>query len=119
MNDNLKDILSHLNPDVDQETLMKYLEGRLSAGEQHQLEREIMDDDFELDALEGLEAFEDRSKINNIIAQLDADLKKRTQKKNRLKKPLAKLEPWLLITLVTVLLLVVIAYFIIHRLYQQ
>ena len=35
MSENLKDILSHLNPDIDQETLLLYLQGKLSTEQQH------------------------------------------------------------------------------------
>ena len=51
MSDNLKDILSHLNPEIDQETLMLYLQGKLSAQQQHDLEKEALQSDFENDAM--------------------------------------------------------------------
>jgi len=43
MSEDLKDILSNLNPDVDQETLLQYLQGKLSAQDQHDLEKQMMD----------------------------------------------------------------------------
>ena len=52
MSENLKDILSHLNPDIDQETLLLYLQGKLSTEQQHEVEKQMMDNDFEADALE-------------------------------------------------------------------
>lgn len=57
MNKDLKDILSNLNPDVDQETLLRYLQGKLSEQEQHEIEKQMMGSDFEADALEGLQEF--------------------------------------------------------------
>ena len=51
MKKNLIDILSNLCPEVDQETLLKYLEGKLSAEEQHEMEKNTMDDVFKSDAL--------------------------------------------------------------------
>ena len=57
MKENLKDILSNLHSEVDQEALLKYLEGKLSAEEQHEIEKNTMEDAFETDALEGLQNF--------------------------------------------------------------
>jgi hypothetical protein len=41
MSDNLKDILSHLSTEVDQETLLKYLEGRLSDEQKHDWRKNV------------------------------------------------------------------------------
>src|SRR5688500_12581890 len=50
MKENLKDILTHLNPEVDQETLLSYLQGKLNATEQHEVEKQLLDSDFEAEA---------------------------------------------------------------------
>jgi hypothetical protein len=116
MSDNLKDILSHLNPDIDQETLLLYLQGKLSAQEQHEIEKQMIDSDFDTDALEGLQDFKDNKKIASLVDQLNKDLKKRTEKKKRFRQKLTlKLEPWLIIALVIILLLIVISYIIVRR----
>ena len=52
MSESLKDILSNLNPDIDQETLLQYLQGKLTAEQQHELEKQMMENEFESDALE-------------------------------------------------------------------
>ena len=119
MKENLKDILSHLHSEVDQEELLKYLEGKLSADEQHELEKNSLDDPFEADALEGLENFSNKAKIASLVDQLNQDLKKKTAKKKKWPhRREAKLEPWLLITIIVVLLVVVLGYIIIHKLKQ-
>lgn len=116
MNENLKDILSNLNTEVDQETLLKYLQGHLSAEEQHEVEKNLLDDAFEADALEGLQTIGDKSQISSVVEQLNRDLKKKTSRKNKARiRREAKLEPWLLFALVLILLLAIIAFFIIHR----
>ena len=51
MQENLKDILSHLSTEVDQETLLLYLQGKLSAEQQHEVEKKIMENEFASDAL--------------------------------------------------------------------
>lgn len=116
MKENLKDILSHLHSEVDQQTLLKYLEGKLTAEEQYELEKNMLNDDFETDALEGLQDFANKAKIASLVEQLNQDLKKKTEKKKRWphRRP-AKIEPWLLITIVIVLVIAVISYYIIHK----
>lgn len=116
MKENLKDILSHLHSEVDQETLLKYLEGKLSAEEQHEVEKNTLDDAFESEALEGLQDFGNKAKIASMVEGLNRDLKKKTEKKKTLphRRP-AKVEPWLIITIVLVLLIAIISYFIIHK----
>ena len=117
MSDDLKDILSNLNPDIDQEILMQYLQGKLSAPEQHELEKKLMENDFAADALEGLQEFKNKKNISTLVDQLNADLKKRTEKKKRFKQKLKlDLDSNLVIAVVIILLLMVISYFIIHKL---
>lgn len=120
MSDNLKDILSHLNPDIDQETLLQYLQGKLSAEKQHELEQQMMDAEFESDALEGLQAVKDKQRLNIIVAQLNQGLKTQTHKKRLHRGPLKlNQDHSIWIAIVIFLLLIVISYFIIHRLLQQ
>ena len=116
MSKELKDILSHLNPEVDQETLLQYLQGKLSAEQQHEVEKQLMDSDFETDALEGLQHFKDKKNISLLVDQLNADLKKRTEKKKRFKQKLKlELDSSLVLAVIIILLLVVISFVIIHK----
>lgn len=115
MSENLKDILSNLNTEIDQDTLLLYLQGKLSAGQQHELEKMMMQDNFDVDALDGLENFKDKKKLTQLVDQLNHDLKKKTEKKKKFRQQLQlKIEPWVLITLIIVLLLLVISYFVVH-----
>jgi anti-sigma factor RsiW len=115
MKENLKDILSNLQPGVDQEELLKYLEGKLSAEEQHEVEKNTMDDAFETDALEGLQNIQNKARINALVEQLNRDLKKKTAKKKRwAHKREARLEPSILIAIILILAIAVIGYFIIR-----
>lgn len=116
MDENLKDILSNLNPDIDQETLLLYLQGKLSAEQQHEVEKKIVEDDFESDALDGLDQMKDKKHLMLLVDQLNRDLKKKTEKKNQFKKKLQlKLDPWLIILVVLILFLVIISYVLIHK----
>ena len=120
MKENLKDILSNLHSEVDQEALLKYLEGKLSAEEQHEIEKNTMEDAFETDALEGLQNFKNKNDINSVVEQLNRDLKKKTEKKKKwVHRREAKLESWLLIAILLILAIAVISYFVIRRIKGQ
>src|SRR5215217_4685425 len=116
MKENLKDILSNLHSEVDQATLLKYLEGKLSSEEQHEVEKNTIDDAFEADAMEGLQEFSGNATISSLVEQLNLDLKKKTEKKKKWPhRREVKLEPWLLIAIILILLVAIISYFIIHK----
>jgi hypothetical protein len=95
MSEDLKDILSNLNPDIDQETLLQYLQGKLSPQQQHEVEKK---------------------NISLLVNQLNTDLKKRTEKKKRSRQKLQlNLDSNLIIAIVIILLLIIISYLIIHK----
>ena len=120
MRENLKDILSNLKTDIDQETLLLYLQDKLSEEKKHEVEKKLMDSDFDGDALEGLQQFTDKKKINHMVEMLNRDLKKKVEKKRqRRQKLVLKDQPWIYITILILILLIVISYLIIHRMMQQ
>lgn len=116
MSENLKDILSHLNPDIDQDTLLKYIQGQLNAAQQHEVEKQLLDAEFERDAVEGLQGMDDQRRLMLYVDQLNRDLRKRTENKMRLRqKRELKIDLWMVIALVLILLLVAISYFLIYK----
>jgi len=120
MKENLKDILSNLNSEIDQETLLLYLQGKLAPEKQHELEKQMLHHDFDLDALEGLQNFRDKKKLALVLEQLNTDLHKKTKtKKDKRKKKPIQIDSWLLISVAIMLILIVISYFIIHKLINQ
>lgn len=117
MSDNLKDILSHLSTEVDQETLLLYLQDKLSGEKKHEVEKKLLENEFAGDALEGLQEIKDKKKIALIIDMLNRDLKKKTEKKRqRREKMRLKEEPWLFIVVLIILLLIILSFFVIYRL---
>ena len=117
MSGNLKDILSHLSSEVDQETLLLYLQGKLSESQQHEVEKKLMQDEFNEDALEGLQAIKDKEQLQYMVEMLNRDLKKKTaRKKKRREKMRYKDQPWLYISLLILILLIVLSYIVIRRL---
>jgi anti-sigma factor RsiW len=116
MSDDLKDILSNLNKDIEQEKLLDYLNKNLSAAEAHEVEKQMADDAFMNDAVEGLENFKNKKDVSLMVEQLNSELKKQTAKKKaRKEKRRLKDQPWLYITIVTLLLLVIVTYVVIKK----
>jgi asparagine synthetase B (glutamine-hydrolysing) len=120
MSDNLKDILSHLSTDIDQETLLLYLQGKLSDEKKHEIEKQLLDNEFADDAMEGLQEMKDKQQISYMVEMLNRDLKKKTEKKkHRREKMKLPNQSWLYISLIIVLLLIIISYIVIHRMRQN
>jgi predicted anti-sigma-YlaC factor YlaD len=116
MSENYKDILSNLSTDVDQETLLLYLQGKLTEEKKHEVEKQLLQHEFDEDAVEGLEEFKDKEQLQYMVEMLNRDLRKKTEKKKqRREKMKIKDQPWLYISILIVILLVVIAYIVINR----
>lgn len=120
MPDNYKDILSNLSTEVDQETLMLYLQGKLSAEKKHEVEKILLQNEFEGDAIDGLQEIKDQEQINYMVEMLNRDLKKKTEKKKKRREKLQiKDQPWLYISILILLLLIAFSYVIIHNMMNK
>ena len=120
MSENYKDILSNLSKDVDQETLLLYLEGKLSEEKKHEVEKQLLQSDFEDDAVEGLQEFKDKEQLQYMVEMLNRDLKKRTEKKKkRREKMRIPDQPWIYISILILLLLIVLSYVVVTRLLKN
>lgn len=116
MSDELKDILGNLNKDIEQHKLLDYLNKNLSAAEAHEVEKQMAQDEFMNDAVEGLEHFKNKKELLLVVDQLNSDLKKQTLKK-KIKKDKRKLkdQPLLYITIGIILLLAIISFVLIKK----
>jgi hypothetical protein len=115
MSEELKNILSNLSPDIDQEMLLLYLQNKLSAEKRHELEKKLLENEFADDAAEGLQTIKDKQGISEMVEMLNYDLKKKLEKKKlRRQKINLTIQPWLYISLVILILLIVIAYVVIR-----
>jgi hypothetical protein len=113
---NYKDILSHLSTEVDQTTLLLYLQNKLSEEKKHEVEKWMLENDFDGDALDGLQEIRDKEQIAYMVEMLNRDLKKKTEKKKKqIEKMKLKAQPWIFISILILLLLIVISYMIIQR----
>ncbi|MFN4314928.1 MAG: hypothetical protein ACK4E0_11575 [Chitinophagaceae bacterium] len=120
MQEKLKDILSHLTQEIDQETLLLYLQDQLSADKKHELEKQLIDNPFAGDALEGLRTIRDKKQIAYMVEMLNRDLRKKTEKRKQRRRKLQLPDhSQLYITVLIVLLLVIICFVVIWKMKSQ
>ncbi len=116
MNNDLINILSHSNKDIDNQKLMDYLSDKLSGEEKHEIEKSMIDSEMLNDAVEGLQQFENKKTLSSYTDQLNDDLRKHLQKKiKRKQKRKLKDQPLFYIAIIIILLLIVISFFIIKK----
>jgi anti-sigma factor RsiW len=117
MNNDLLNILSNSNKDIDNQKLMDYLSGRLPNEQKHEVERWMADNNFSEEALEGLQQFKDPQALQSYVDTLHKDLYKHLQqRKKRKEKRKIKEAPWLYLSAFLILVLSIIAYIIIKKL---
>ena len=120
MKENLRDILSGLSTDIDQETLLLYLQGKLSEEKKNDVEKKILENEFADEALEGLQQFKNKTDLSVLVEQINHDLRnKLAKKKKRREKLKLKEEPWLYLVILIIIILITISYIIIHKLLLQ
>lgn len=116
MSENYKDILSHLSNEVDQETLLLYLQNKLTEEKKHEVEKLLLDNEFADNAMEGLKEIKDKKQISYMVEMLNRDLKKRLEKKKRrLERMKIKDQPWLYISILILILLIALSYMVIRK----
>lgn len=120
MSERLKDILSNLSIDIEQETLLLYLQDKLSAEKKHEVEKKLINNEFAEDAMEGLHQFGNKKDITQLVEQLNRDLKNKLAKKKRRRDRMRlKEQPWLYMAIIIMLLLIVISFIVIYFMQHQ
>jgi uncharacterized membrane protein YvbJ len=95
---------------------MDYISGKLSGKDKHEVEQWMIDNNFESEALEGLQMIEDKKDLELYVSQLNKELNKYLQKKKqRRDRKKIKQIPWSYLAIVVVLLLIIIAYVVIQK----
>jgi hypothetical protein len=116
MNNDLLNILANSNKDIDNQKLMDYLSGKLSDQEKHEVEMWMVDNDFENEALDGLQQMTGNKKLEGYVDQLNKELHNYIrEKKNRREKRRIDTSFWVYVTIAFILIMVVIAYVVITR----
>jgi hypothetical protein len=116
MTDDLLNILSNSNKDINNQKLMDYVSGKLSAEEKHDFEKTLVDSEILNDAVEGLQEFKNKEHLNLFVEQLNSSLKKQLDRR-KIKKEKRKLKdtPWLTFTIVLIILIILIAFYVIWK----
>src|SRR5665647_3094858 len=108
MNNNLKDILSNSNKDIDNQQLMDYLSHHISQTDSDNLEKSMANDAFMNDAVEGLQQFKPTKDLQLYVEQLNSGLQKQiTKNKKRKEKRRFKDQPFTYFTIIFILLLLI------------
>ncbi|WP_205513779.1 hypothetical protein [Longitalea arenae] len=117
MNNDLLNILSNSNKDIDNQKLMDYLSGKLSDQEKHEVEMWMVDNDFENEAVEGLQQMAGNKKLEGYVDQLNKELHQYIrQKKERREKRRINNNFWVYVSIAFVLIIIILAYMVISRL---
>jgi len=115
--DDLLNILSNSNKDIDNQKLMDYLSGKLPEHEKHEVEKWMAENDFANDAMEGLQDLSGKKNLQPYVDQLNKELNQYLRKKKeRREKRKIKEAPWTYVSLITILLLAIIALIVIRKL---
>lgn len=116
MNNDLKDILSNSNKDIDNQKLMDYLTNELSRTASHEVEENMSDDEFLNDAVEGLQEIKSTRNLEEYVEQLNFDLQKQTAKnKKRKEKRRFKDQPYTYLIIAILLILTIICFVVIKK----
>lgn len=116
MNNDLLNILSNSNKDIDNQKLMDYLSGKLSEQEKHEVEKWMVDNDFENEAVEGLQQLTGKKNLEGYVDQLNKELHQYIrQKKDRREKRKINNSFWVYTAIILILLIIILAYIVISR----
>jgi ABC-type transport system involved in cytochrome bd biosynthesis fused ATPase/permease subunit len=120
MDNNLKNILSESNKEVDNTTLLAYLNSQLPENEVHEIEKKMLDDNFMNDAVEGLQKVKAKGNIDQYVDQLNKDLHTHLSKRKRRNKDrFLENQIWVYIAIVIILSLIVLSYVVIRYFLKQ
>ena len=75
----------HNDEELNEEQLMKYIQGALSEEELHAIEKQMADNDFVNDAVEGLQAISLKQKLDDYVNQLNKNLHQHLISKKEIK----------------------------------
>jgi anti-sigma factor RsiW len=114
MNERLLNILKEQG-DVSEQQLLDYINGKLSAEEQHEIEIRLAEHELLIDAEEGLALVQDKNKIDTVTAQLNASLTEQLKKRRKRKRRELPQQGLLIATTFIILVLIVIAFMVIYK----
>ncbi len=115
MSDNLLDILKD-DDNISEQELLKYLEGKLSPEERHELEKRIVSSEMMSDAEEGLSQVKNKEDVPVAVADINRRLASQLHKRRHKKLREIPAQTLTIMATFIILLLIILAYFVIYRL---
>ena len=113
----MSDLNNILNQSTEhnEDALKRYLAGTASEEERFAIENQMADEDFMNDAVEGLQNFKSQHQMQDYVNQINKELQKQTKKKKsrRLKRHIED-QNWTLISVILIIILCILGYFVIH-----
>jgi hypothetical protein len=99
--------------------LIQYLKENLSPEEMHEIEMQMADSAFVNDAIEGLQAFQDKENIAKITQEINIELiKKTSKKKKRMGLKSYQQQDWIQLIAIIIILICLLSYFMV-QLFQK
>ena len=116
MDQDLLNILSNNNKDIDNQKLLDYISNKMTAEEKYEFEKSMVDSEMMHDVVEGLQKFKDKKDVAALVEQLNASLKKQLEKKKERKSKRQLKSPfWLYLSIVILLIIMLIGFIVIRK----
>ena len=104
-----------IDDELNEEQLLNYLQGNAPGDEAHSIEKQMADDAFVNDAIEGLQSFKSTRSLNEYVGNLNKKLQKKLDaKKQKKEKREIKHMGWVILAVIIILVLCVLGYVVIH-----
>ncbi len=104
--------------EAEQQKVLNYLNGKMSDAGAHEFEKNMNEDPFMADAVEGLEKVKDKEQLNVLVHQMNTELTKHVKsKKLKKEKRNFKLDQWMYFAVIIILILTVVAFIVIKKFY--
>jgi hypothetical protein len=114
---NLLNILESNEVPIENQQIIDYLQGQLTTDAQNKLEQQEQNDPMMKDAMEGLQMMPDTARLQKMTADMNLHLQQRIAEKKLKRKETArwKDQNWIIMSVITVILLIIICFVFIKR----
>jgi hypothetical protein len=102
--------------ELNEDELVNYLKGNLSAEDAHEIEKQMADSSFVNDGVEGLQQFSSAEKINSYVQNINTDLQQKLVVKRKAARKEIQNLSWEFIAVIIVILLCLLGYVIVEML---
>ena len=114
MDNKLLNILQSKEVPIENQQIIDYLQGTLNTANQQQLEEHELGDAMMQDAMEGLQTVQDKARLEMMAREMNQTLQKKLVAQKNKHKEIRKWkdQKWILLSIATILLIVIICYLV-------